>query len=270
MRTIQEIYDQLVSAKDNDPELNTRLTSTSSVAVWKLLFYIIAVAVWVHEGLFDAFKNEVEAKISDAFAGTIPWYHRKSLEFQYGDIIEISDNGSVGYSIVDDTKKIIKHAAIVEVGNILAVKVAKENQALLDVDEEAAFASYLKKIKFAGTKVSVVNLPADELIIDLTVWYDPMVLSATGESLLNPGQYPVNDEISNYIGNIVFGGTIVKSKVVDSAQEVLGVCDAEMTQLQARRFNTAYSIVTQNLYTSYSGKFNIDQLNINYQPCNII
>ncbi len=271
MRTIQEIFDELIAAKDANAELSIKLTSASATAIWKLLFYIIAVTIWVHEGLFYKHQEEVDAKINNAFAGTIPWYHRKCLEFQYGDTVNVFENGQVGYSEVDETKQIIKHAAIVETGNFLSVKVAKENMAMLSPAEEDAFKSYIKKIKFAGTKLSIVNVIEDYLFIEMKIYYDPQVLTNNGTLLSEPSTYPIQNAILQYINNIVFGGTVVKSKIVDACQAASGVCDAELLSIQASSVQQpSFQPITSNSFTAYSGKFIINTLLLTFEPCNII
>jgi hypothetical protein len=269
MRSIQQIYDELVAEKDANTVLSAKLTSTSATAVWKSLFYIFAVAIWVHEGLFYKHKQEVESRIANAFAGTRTWYHQKALDFQIGDSVTIAPSGFVGYDTIDETKQIVKYAAVVEQGNTLQIKIAGANLSELTTIEAAAFEAYINKIKFAGTKTGIVNMPADELILNLDIYYDPQLMSSSGELISEPGVYPVEDAVSQYIQGIRFGGALVKTHLVDTIQLAIGVCDVTLNQLQAKPFMQSYSVITSNIYSALSGKFNIDQYIINYQPCNI-
>ena len=57
-RTINDIYQQMLAAKEADSRLSV-LTSNSSAAVWKLLLYVAAASVWVVEERFDMFRAEI-------------------------------------------------------------------------------------------------------------------------------------------------------------------------------------------------------------------
>ncbi len=270
MRSIEEIYNSLVAAKDSDPVLSPLLTSSSATAIWKAIFYIISVGVWIHEGLFDTFKSEITEIANNAYAGTIAWYYRKALDFQYGYSVEFMQDGQIGYSNIDENAKIIKHVAIVETGNILLVKVSKANMLELSINEEAAFVTYLNKIKFAGTKTAVVNIPADTIIADIDIYYDPQLLSSVGESLNQPGVYPVQTAIATYMESIQFGGSLVKTQMIDYIQAAEGVCDITLNSISAKKHLGGYNVIASNAYNSLSGKILVDQLHINYTPCNII
>ena len=97
-RTISEIYDSMVSEKetmtelvklqpavDNHQSLLNDLTTSSKVALWRLLFWVVSVAIWIVESLFDTHKEEIEILLQNSIPGTAPWYRLSALEFQFGD-----------------------------------------------------------------------------------------------------------------------------------------------------------------------------------------
>jgi hypothetical protein len=48
-RSIATIKQQIINAKNADPILSEKLTSTSQTAIWNLWAYITAVAINLHE-----------------------------------------------------------------------------------------------------------------------------------------------------------------------------------------------------------------------------
>lgn len=82
-RSIQDIQQEIYQAKENEPALN-ELNSTSKTAIWRLMIYIVSVAIWSLEKLFDLHKKEVDERLSELKPHTARWYRNKALAFQYG------------------------------------------------------------------------------------------------------------------------------------------------------------------------------------------
>ena len=68
-RTIQQIYDAIITEKQNMTALNalqpsvdnaqtllSDASSSSKVAAWRLLFWVVAAAIYLHEVIFDKHK----------------------------------------------------------------------------------------------------------------------------------------------------------------------------------------------------------------------
>jgi hypothetical protein len=272
-RTVEEIYNSLIAEKealDNlsglqpDPdEFQTflqDLTSTSKVALWRLLFYVVAFGHWVIETLQDRHVAEVTALKYTLITGTPIWYRQKALEFQYGDALTWNGAQYV-YDPITESNQIVKRAAVVTAGGITRVKVAK-----LDVDgvtpipltspENVSFTAYMESIAFAGVNILVISTDADEIIINATIYYDPLVLTPTGESIEDVGVFPAEDAINAYISNLPFNGVFNKTQLVDAIQAAEGVVDPVLGALTARYGSNPFASVSDN-YTSFAGHMTI-------------
>lgn len=233
-RTINEIYDEIIAEKEGqtvlngltpNPETSTNLlndlSSSSKVGIWRLWAYITAVAISIHENVFEIFKAEAEEIAAAAPAGTARWYQKKVLEFQYGDTLDYVNNQYV-YDPVTPANQIIKRAAVQDRGDgVVVVKVAKEVSsapAPLSNDEKTALEGYLAKIKFAGTRVAVVSLNADVIDIEYDIYYDPIVPLASLQSSLQTA-------ITSFASALEFNGEFRVTKFTDALQAVTGVID---------------------------------------------
>jgi uncharacterized membrane protein len=244
---------------DDEQTLLSDLTSASKVAIWRLWLYITAVAIYVHETLWDLFRAEVEEIAASAIPGTARWYRDQTLNFQYGDALQWINN-KWQYAVIDPTKRIIKRAAVVEIGGQVRVKVAKitgVNVVPLSTPELNAFDAYLNQIKFAGTNTAVISRLPDKLKVYYKVYYDPLVLSASGELLSNPGKYPVIDAITDYIANLPFNGDLVLTNLTDAVQSATGVVDPILQSAEATYGALPYSAIVE-LYNPDAGHMIID------------
>lgn len=274
-RTIQEIYDEIITEKETFSSLNslvpnpdtaqtflTDLTSSSKVAFWRLIFWVMAVAIWSHEQIFEQHKLEIEARGDELITGTKRWYRNEVLNFQYGDSL-IWDSTNLKYKYADGSTgpKIVTNASVLEVGAQLRIKVAKDDGAggltPLSATEETAFETYVNKIKFAGTNISITNINADFLKIVLNISYDPLTLSSTGELISTPGTFPVIDAVNNYITGLPFDGVFNLTKFIDAVQLADGVIDAYLTSSEAKSGAGSYASTGQN-YTANAGYLQID------------
>lgn len=233
-RTIQEIYDSIITEKENQTELTgllpssdnytnllNDLTSTSKVAIWRLWAYMMSVAVRVHELVFDLFKEEVEAIAAAAPPGTPAWYQKMMLLFQFGYNLEYA-NYQYDYATEDDSAKIIKYCAVSErTDGVVIVKIAKEvnyEPAALTTTERAAAESYAAKIKFAGTRLAVSSANADVFAPVYDIYYDPIIPLTTVQS-------NIQIAIDDFRKALEFDGRIRITSFTDAMQQVDGVID---------------------------------------------
>lgn len=233
-RTIAAIYDSIIAEKETgsqlqdltpDPETSTQLlselSSGSKVAIWRLWAYITAVAIYAHEVIFDLFQEEVQAIADAAAPGTPGWYRQKMLEFQYGDTLTYLNYQYV-YDPVDESARIITRCAVQERSDgAVLIKVAKDSGGLpvpLSAPEKSAAESYAAKIKFAGTRLAVTSLDADELDIDYTIYYDPLVPLATLQANLQAAA-------DAFLEDLPFNAEFRVTRFTDALQAVDGVID---------------------------------------------
>jgi hypothetical protein len=237
-RTIVEIKQSIVDQKDLEPDLDS-LNSPSQTAIYNLFMYIVAVAIYLHESIWDIFKVDLENIAATAVAGTAKWLQKKVLEFQFDavtpQVIEVID-GVASYPIVDATKRIITRASVKQTGNkIVSVKVAKGSANSLEpltTEEKTALSDYLDDIKLVGTEIIVVSQEADRLKVTGTVYYK-------GQYVESVVKAAVIAAIDNYLATFSndiqsFDGTLIVNKLIDAVQAVPGVNDFVITEIKGR------------------------------------
>jgi hypothetical protein len=204
-----------------------------------LFMYIVAVAIYLHESIWDIFKVDLENIAATAVAGTAKWLQKKVLEFQFDavtpQVIEVID-GVASYPIVDATKRIITRASVKQTGNkIVSVKVAKGSANSLEpltTEEKTALSDYLDDIKLVGTEIIVVSQEADRLKVTGTVYYK-------GQYVESVVKAAVIAAIDNYLATFSndiqsFDGTLIVNKLIDAVQAVPGVNDFVITEIKGR------------------------------------
>ena len=228
-RTIQEIQTFILQAKAQEPALN-ELNSTSKVAIWRLWVYIIAVAIWSLEKLFDHHRADIDKRLAELKPHTARWYRSKALAFQYGfDLLPDSDtfNNQGHTEEAIEASKIVKYSAVIESKNEgrLIVKIATEQgeqlQPITDAQKQA-FEAYLQEIKDAGVRLSVVNYQPDVLHLQMKIIYDPLVLDSNGQSIIHATK-PVEETIKSYLKRLPFNGELVLAHLIDALQQAEGV-----------------------------------------------
>jgi len=269
-RTIRQIKSAMTQQFMNDSVIIDRYgfaagstfeSTFSAVSLESIWFSIVAAAIYVLETLFDAFKEDVDAKIAQAVLASIPWYHKISLEFQYGDsLVFDEETQQFVYPEIDESKRIVKYAACRDLGGMVYVIASKDNgsgaPAPLSADELTAFTSYLQERKPAGVLLQAASFSPDQVQVSMTIQYDPQVLMADGRLITDPSIYPVEDAINAYLGNIVYGGDLNKTKLVDAVQAAAGVRDVVLSGVSVKPHSSSeFTPVAGNNYTSVGGSF---------------
>jgi hypothetical protein len=243
-RTIQEIQELIYQAKAQEPALN-ELNSTSKVAIWRLWVYIIAVAIWSLEKLFDLHRADIDKRLAELKPHTARWYRSKALAFQYGfDLLTDSDKfNNTGHTEEQiEASKIVKYSAVVESPNEgrLIVKIAGEQgeqlQPITDAQKQA-FEAYLQEIKDAGVRLSVVNYQPDVLHLQMKIIYDPLVLDSNGQSIIHATK-PVETAIKEYLKRLPFNGELVLAHLIDELQQAEGVRIPHLVLAQSKHIGT--------------------------------
>ncbi len=258
-RTVAEIKQVMVDEKNATAALDG-LTSSSTTAIYNLLFYVVAVCINIFEQLLDVFREEMELIALQAVPGTPSWLRDRVLKFQYGSVISLI-NFVPTYAVIDSTLCIVTRCAVKQSSDRrVTIKVAKgatvETLEPLDTPELNALKDYINDIKFAGTAIDVVSLGADRLKITAEILYKGQYVEAT--VLAN-----VITAIEDYLAGLDFDGTVTlvgsaaNAGLVDAIQAVEGVEDVILGQVIGRpelvavdSFST--TIVTR-LYESVAG-----------------
>jgi hypothetical protein len=261
-RTIKQIYDSMVAEKQSNASLSalqpnidsaqtllTNLTSSSKVAIWRLIFWVVAFAHSLLEQMWDATKKEIETLAASLVPGTAAWYAEQAKKFQFGDQL-LYINGVFQYATINPSARIVTNAACVESSGAVLIKIAKTVSATpapLNASELAAFNAYLAQIKYAGVAASAVSLPADNIKLFITVYYDPQLLTASGQ-LINSGIFPVNEAVQTYINKLPFNGRFTLSEQTDLLQQAQGVKDVVI--------NTAYGRYGSSPFVQFTVSYN--------------
>ncbi len=244
-RSIQEIQNIILQAKAQEPVLES-LNSTSKVAIWRLWVYIIAVAIWSLEKLFDQHRADIDKRLAELKPHTARWYRSKALAFQYGfDLLPDSDkfNNQGHTEEAIEASKIVKYSAVIESKNEgrLIVKIAGEQgdtlQPITDAQKQA-FEAYLQEIKDAGVRLSVVNYQPDILHLQMKIVYDPLVLDSNGQSIIH-ATHPVETAIKDYLKRLPFNGELVLAHLIDALQQAEGVKIPHLVLAQSKNITSS-------------------------------
>lgn len=246
-RTIAEIKESILAAKAAETELDA-LDSTSATAIWRLWVYVVAVAMYVQETLFDSHKAEVTALIAAERVHSEKWYVALAKAYQYGYTLPV-DSGT--YATIDSAAQIIAGAATqpVTVGgfNVLRVKVAKAPSGYfesLTSPELTAFSAYMERVKDAGVHLSCTTQAGDDLQIELTVYYDPLVLDSAGARLDGTDSNPVLGAIGAFLQELPFNGELIVNRLRTAIEAVDGVVIADITTIQSQFGGGGYTPFT--------------------------
>lgn len=277
MRSIAEIYDELLAIKEGRSELDGLTpindssakflndnSSGSRVAVWRLWLWLVATGNWLTELIIKRHKEEIAEIFRSRMYGTLQFYQAICLDFQFGYSLEWNGR-QYAYSDTDSImaleSKIIKRAAVVQATSQLQFKVAKETDGLiepLDVDERSAFMSYLTALVYPGTNFVVISEAADDLRIDALIYFDPLILAPNGSMLSDSNVFPVHDAINRFVSNLPFNGRMNTQKLIDAIQAVAGVKDIVVNALDARYGGLPYAAVG-NEYVPFAGHMTLQE-----------
>lgn len=238
--------------------------SFSSVSLENILLFIVAGAMYVLEVIMDKYKEEVSSKVESAVVASVPWYHKMALAFQYGDSLVLNDRTQqYGYSEVDESKQVVKYAAVRDRGTSVQILVSGDkggNPEPLSNDVLSVFKRYMNRIKLAGVILSITSKASDHVLIKANITIDPLVLDEHGTRLTD-GSKPVEAAIRNHLKNIVYGGTFNKTKLVDAIQGAPGVIDVELLECSYKADGgTAWTVLTGNNYIGNGGSYVPDDL----------
>lgn len=227
-RTVKVIKQIMLDQKAATPALDV-LNSTSNVAVYDVVFGIVAIANQTVEVQYDIFTAQINAIIVTLKPHSNRWYAAMATQFLYGyDLVKESDYYDTSNITDADiaAAKIIAYAAVVEQERGLRIKVATltgNDLTFLPQPQLLAFQEYMARIKDAGVKLLITSTVSDSLVLSLQVYYNPLVLNANGERLDGTDVTPVQSAVNNYLKNLPFNGVFVTEYLVDALQKVDGV-----------------------------------------------
>jgi len=239
-RTIDTIKAELTTSWMNNPHLQEAYGFStgedfnkrfSRVSIESLLLYIVAASIWTLEKLFDTHTAEVTDYIATMKPHTLRWYVDKAKAFMCRPLLPGTDQFDTTGMTDEDiaAARIITFAACTESNATLYMKVAKAGPTPLKPEEKAAFEAYLHEVKDAGVRIDVTSQEGDHLTMDMTIYYNPLLMNGSGESknAQTAGMKLVEEAIKNYIENIPFNGEFRKNELEDAIQQIEGVVMVE-------------------------------------------
>lgn len=256
-RSIDTIYREIITSKESKPELDS-LDSASATAIYRIWAYVTASVIFTLETLFDLFRAEVEGIILSQKPGSLLWYRAMCLGFRYGVGLVVI-NGRVGYPASDSTPALLAQCSVREAADGLVIKVAKEVSSQLQplaLEELNSFSAYVSAIKYAGTPTRIINIAANLLMVEATVYYDPLIIKANGEAIAD-GSRPVDTAIESYLRELPFDGRLKQTSLVEAVMSTPGVLDLKIASLQHKYESYGYESIEVS-HIPESGYFKID------------
>lgn len=242
---------QIINYISSIPIISQLVVNNSQVAYNNNFIDIVARTINFFEQLMDAYKVDLEDKVSKGAVGSDAWLQDRILRFQYDSgtpqIVEIKSDFSVDYVTVDTAKRIITRASVNTTSNqTVTVKVAKQNPPVaLSAPELAALQSYLTNtgdgtyagrgvgIGFAGTKIVATSNDADKIYINADINYNGQYAATI--------QADVISAINNYLANIDFNGKVYISNLEIAIKSVTGVVDVLLKDVAIRANTTLFA-----------------------------
>lgn len=249
----------------------------SMASLENIIFYVFAVAVWALEKLFDLHRADVDARIEQLEPHTLRWYVSKAKAYMQGQklVTDCDYYDTEGMTEQDiAAAKVVKYAVATESNTVVYIKVAREvdgNPAALTTGQLEGLTSYMNEIKDAGVSVQLRNEPADQMRIDLLIYYDPtlLIIDANGNGSQN-GKDPVRETTKQVIENLPFNGMFRKSDLMAALQALPCVEVADIKSVKVKPRNGAEWQTVEGYDRPFSGYYSIDALTVDYQPYNAI
>lgn len=258
------------------------------VSLENILFDIVAFAHWSLETLFDIFRAEIGVLIAQSKPFTLQWYIKTALDYQHGfaldDFGEYVNLAATAEEIAASkiVAKVAFEKAIIQGHGVLRCKIAKtEDDELvpLTAQQLAGFDSYINKKTAFGLRVISISRPHDNLVLTMKIWYDPMVLNASGERLDGSDDSPVITAINAYLKSLEFNGELVLTHLADALQKVEGVKIPKITSASSNwpglALSTAQNVgdnpfggEIEETRVAFSGymRLNVDASSFEYLP----
>lgn len=234
----------------------------SQVGVFNLIIDVVSIAIYTFEVILDSLKADIEEIADSAAAGNNKWLQNRMFEFQYGDVVTLTD-GVPSYTTVDESKRIITQCAVKDIGNgIVAIKVAKGEAAPfvpLEAAELTALQNYYygtattEGIGFSGVKAQFITLNPDRLCVSADIYFYGQYVEATVKAAVIAA---INTFLSSFADE-AFGGRVYLIRLVDAIQAVEGVSRVYLHSVKGRPASTAFSGATeldvQGFYDTLAG-----------------
>ncbi len=205
--------------------------STSATAQWRLVTYVVAVAVYSFELILDLFQTEMEEKTQQITPGTVRWYAEMCRRFQNGhELVFDPTTAMYGYPTLDTESQIVGIVAVSDKDTVLSIKVAKiedDKVTPFTAEELQDFTGYIESIHTIGTQYAITSTTPDIVQYDIEVFYDSNMPRATIEQ-------DVLSALETYKSSIGFDGTLYSQRFIEEILNVSGVLTVDCKGLKRK------------------------------------
>lgn len=232
-RTLTEIYNEAKDCRKKYLQL-TEFENSSKMSILNAFTWITSACIWAFENIMDVFKVDLARDLQNRINGTPGYYANALLKFQYGDELQMNEDGTqFSYASVNEANRIITKVAYSEntvegfFDKELQLKIATGTPGHYErlTDEQLIAArAFMNQIVFAGTHYNMVSRKGDVLIPRVTVYYD---------GAITPDEVYANIEnsLNEYIANLPFDGIVYVQKVIDAIQKSEHVTDVHISNV---------------------------------------
>jgi len=254
----------------NDP-VNWPSDNGSQTSVFNLIISTVAISIYTFETILDTAKAAIQTIANSAPAGNAAWLRNQILNFQYGYSITLT-NYVPGYSVIDNTAKIITQCSVKDAGNgLINIKIATGTTppyTPLSGPQLTALQNYYngtsstQGIGFAGVKATFITLNPDRLYLPVNVYYYGQYTSATVQTNVISA---INTFLQTF-SSTAFDGRVYMDKLRVAIETVAGVSrcsfltaatDPNLKGVQGRAqtaaFGTGTVIDIQGFYDTVAG-----------------
>lgn len=251
------------------------------VSVEGVMVYVFAFGMWVISTLYDKHRADVLADLAALKPHNLLWYVTKAKAYQHGQELPKDESGqpvSDVYATINEKQRIVKYAVAQEFNNTVLLKVAKYTNASnvtpqkLSDNELAGLKRYFSQIKDAGVPLAVISNDPDKMAVEVTIYYNPMLLFPDVDGKGNitalknsDGVDVIKTAIQKVIENLPFNGDCKTSDILDAIKKIDGVDVADITAVQVLAGVASYKPVV-GYCTPESGYFKLDRLTLTAKP----
>lgn len=261
---------------------NTFDQEFSIVSLENILFDILSFSFWSIEKLWDIFRIEITNLIAASKPFQLKWYIETALAYQQGygltPMLEYDNTGLTAEQIA--ASKIIAKVAFEKVvingHGVLRCKVVKEvgdELEKLTPVELQGFNAYINTKTGFGLPVISISRDHDTLVLNMKIWYDPLVINALGQRRDGTDNAPIITAIKAYLKSLEFNGELVLTHLVDHLQKVEGVkipkvieASSNMAGLTSdQSIQSNYAGDIEETRVAFSGWMRIDEVNSQFE-----
>ena len=246
----------------------------SAACLESIIFDANAAGVHLSIQEYQQLKIDIEALLKQLKPNKPGWYANKAKLFQFGmelngDTDSYDNSGLTSDQV--EAMQVVKFADAYEPANksVTFLKIAtgsEGNRQPLPDYQYTAFVNYINRIAGAGIHIKVINEPADDIKLELDIYYDPLIMDNEGRLLNGDNDTPVPDAVDNYLDGIDFNGIYSDMRLIDALQAVDGVVIPQLKYVASRHGTYTEFSPINAFEVAYSGYYKIldDNLKLNY------